>query len=207
MLQAECNVAFGTDGQEEIIVRRSTRLSEEKRKSRGKSGVSVLGVLLIVIIVAGTVLLVVYKDVIVPPQPPQIGESEGEPVGGNNDPTVRPLVNPERNPEPVGPQVPVTPKEVEEDRLEALRLVQQRQVAPYFPLTRYHRTVIQRNWQHVIAGCTPEGEQRFLDLLDMCYDEDGSVRDMTFEETTEKESRKEKTRPKSPFFVDPVGAE
>lgn len=202
-------MAFGTDGQEEIIVRRATRLPEEHRRPRGKSGVSVLGLLLIVIIIAGTVLLVVYKDVIVPPRQP------GEPVGGapvtgsEEALEIRPPANPERDlePQPVVPQVPVTPKEVEEDRLAALQLVQQRQVSPYHPLTRYERTVIQRNWQHVIAGCSPKDVQRFLDMLDMCYDEDGGVRDMTFEEITEKESRLEKSRPKSPLFVDPVGAE
>ncbi len=207
-------MANGNDGErEEIIVRRSTRMPQESRAAEATK-MSVFWLLVLGIILTGMVLLIVYKDVLVPPRPvgdsPGNGRQAGGGTQGNAGREAPPPVSAgnassgnsgESETDAEEWKLPVTPKELERDRIHALQLVQKRQADPDYLLNLEEQMAIQRNWVHVIDGCTPEETQRMLDLLDMCYAEDGSVRNLTFEELAQRDKKKDKKGGKSPLRV------
>lgn len=162
----------------DVIVRRAARLPKKEKHHAASVVNSIFWLLVLAIILAGMLLAIIYKDALLPRlgvavnQPPD-SETPDEPY-----PEAQPPV-----PSSTTPAVIKTEKEDKNAEIQtALTAVLERQLDAYFPLTNQHRELIQKHWKHVIEGCTPEEELRFLDLLDMCYDDLGVVRNMTFKE-------------------------
>ncbi|MDO4573782.1 MAG: hypothetical protein Q4D98_01050 [Planctomycetia bacterium] len=65
-----------------------------------------------------------------------------------------------------------------EEELVAQRLVQNRQIDPYFPLTKKNRELIHKYWEKIIVGMSNREIVGLMKLLDLQYDEEGNVVDI-----------------------------
>lgn len=75
--------------------------------------------------------------------------------------------------------IKIVPEITEEENEELLlwKIIRQRQLDPYYPLTSDNKEMIKRNWKKISDGMTYREVARFLELLEMEYDDHGGIKE------------------------------